>query len=95
VLTASFEKLLIYIGFTLSITSLLTVVGLMRLRRKPGLTAKYRTFGYPVTPVLFITINLWIVVYCLATTPQAPIGGLLTIGLGLLFFQFFKRRKGV
>jgi basic amino acid/polyamine antiporter, APA family len=95
VLTASFEKLLIYIGFTLSITSLLTVVGLMRLRRRSDLTAKYRTFGYPVTPMLFILANLWIVVYCLATTPQAPIGGLITIGLGLIFFQFFKRRKGV
>jgi APA family basic amino acid/polyamine antiporter len=67
----------------------------MRLRRQAGLTAKYRTPGYPVTPLLFIIANLWIVVYCLATTPQAPIGGLITIGLGLIFFQFFKRRKGV
>lgn len=94
VLTASFEKLLIYIGFTLSIISLLTVVGLIRLRRASALKANYRTPGYPVTPVLFILANLWIVVYCLATTPQAPIGGLLTIGLGLLLYKFFKTRKG-
>jgi APA family basic amino acid/polyamine antiporter len=95
VLTASFEKLLIYIGFTLSIFSLLTVVGLIILRRRSGLNGNYSTPGYPVTPALFILANLWIVVYCLATTPQAPIGGLITIGLGLLLFQFFKRRKGV
>ncbi len=95
VLTASFEKLLIYIGFTLSIFSLLTVVGLLRLRQRSGLATDYRTPGYPVTPLLFIVANLWIVVYCLATTPEAPMGGLLTIGLGLLFFQVFKRKKGV
>ena len=94
VLTASFEKLLIYIGFTLSLTSLLTVAGLIILRRRSVLTAAYRTPGYPVTPILFILANLWIAVYCLATTPQAPIGGLITIGLGLLLHEYFKRRKG-
>lgn len=95
VLTASFETLLIYIGFTLSITSLLTVVGLIRLRRRSALTAQYRTPGYPVIPALFILANLWIVVYCLATTPQAPIGGLITIGLGLMVYKLFTKRKGV
>lgn len=94
VLTASFEKLLIYIGFTLSIISLLTVAGLIRLRLNHGLKAAYRTPGYPIIPALFILANLWIVVYCLATTPQAPIAGLITIGLGLVLYKFFKTRKG-
>ena len=94
VLTASFEKLLIYIGFTLSITSLLTVVGLIRLRKRSGPGPAYRTPGYPITPALFIMANLWIVIYCLSATPLAPICGLITIGLGLLLFQFFKKRKG-
>ncbi len=94
-LTASFEKLLIYIGFTLSIFALLTVAGLMRLRSRSELNAGYRTPAYPLIPLVFILANLWIVVYCLSTTPQAPVAGLITIGLGLGLYWFFKHRKGV
>lgn len=95
ILTASFEKLLIYIGFTLSIFSMLTVAGLMRLRNRAELNAAYRTPAYPLVPLVFIIANLWIAVYCLATTPQAPTAGLITIGLGLGLYHLFKPRKGV
>jgi APA family basic amino acid/polyamine antiporter len=94
-LTASFEKLLIYIGFTLSIFALLTVAGLMRLRNRSELNAGYRTPAYPLIPLIFILANLWIAAYCLSTTPQAPVAGLITIGLGLGLYRFFKHRKGV
>lgn len=92
-LTASFEKLLIYIGFTLSIFSLLTVTGLMRMRSRSELNAAFHTPAYPFVPLVFILANLWIVVYCLATTPQAPLGGLITVGLGLGVYQLFKTQK--
>ncbi|MBW1868434.1 MAG: amino acid permease, partial [Deltaproteobacteria bacterium] len=50
VITATFDKLLLYIGFTLSLFAMLTVLGMMVLRiREPDLVRKYKTFGYPVT----------------------------------------------
>ena len=55
VLSASFEALLIYIGFTLSLIASLTVIGLMRIRwTGAGNQKKYKTWGYPVTPLVFI-----------------------------------------
>jgi APA family basic amino acid/polyamine antiporter len=92
VLTASFEKLLIYIGFTLSLCAALTVIGMVKLRkRQPGLQREYKTLGYPVTPLIFILGNLWIIYFSIKSQPTASLVGLGTIGLGLIVFCYFRR----
>jgi APA family basic amino acid/polyamine antiporter len=94
VVTASFDKLLLYIGFTLSLSAMLTVIGMMLLRaRQPDLERGYKTFGYPVTPLLFILGNLWIIYFCIKSRPVTSLFGLGTIGLGILFYLFFKRKN--
>lgn len=94
VITASFDKLLIYIGFTLSLCAMLTVVGMILLRiRQPGLTRHYKTVGYPVTPFLFVIGNLWIIYFSIKSRPVISMFGLATIGLGLLVYLCFDKRK--
>jgi APA family basic amino acid/polyamine antiporter len=95
VITASFEKLLIYIGFTLSLCAMLTVVGMMVLRKtQTSVDRSYKTFGYPVTPLLFILGNLWIIYFSIKNKPTTSLFGMGTIGLGLLvYFYFSKPRK--
>ena len=96
VITASFDKLLIYIGFTLSLCAMLTVVGMIRLRiNQPDLTRDYKTFGYPVTPLLFILGNLWVIYFSIKSRPIASLFGLGTIALGILVYLYFggKRRQ--
>jgi len=96
VITASFDKLLIYIGFTLSLCAMLTVVGMIRLRmNQPALARDYKTFGYPVTPLLFILGNLWIIYFSIKSRPITSLFGLGTIGLGILVYLHFsgKRRQ--
>ena len=94
VVTASFDKLLLYIGFTLSFCAMLTVVGLMFLRAKqPALFADYRTFAYPITPLLFILGNIWIIYFSIKSRPIISLYGLGTIGLGLVVYLCFYRRK--
>ena len=94
VITASFDKLLIYIGFTLSLCAMLTVVGMILLRiRQPGLTRNYKTVGYPVTPFLFVIGNLWIIYFSIKSRPAISMFGLATIGLGLLVYLCFDKRK--
>ena len=94
VLTASFEKLLIYIGFTLSLCAALTVIGMVRLRRRqPGLKREYKTLGYPVTPFIFILGNLWIIYFSIKSQPTASLVGLGTIVLGLIVFCYFIRKS--
>ena len=94
VLTASFDRLLIYIGFTLSLCAMLTVVGMILLRiRQPGFTRNYKTVGYPVTPFLFVIGNLWIIYFSIKSRPVTSLFGLATIGLGLLVYLYFGKRK--
>jgi APA family basic amino acid/polyamine antiporter len=95
VLSASFETLLIYIGFTLSLFASLTVLGLLRLRRRVGapIGVVYRTWGYPVTPLLFILGNFWIIGFSLTRRPMAALIGLGTIAVGGVAYLGFTRRS--
>jgi APA family basic amino acid/polyamine antiporter len=93
VLTASFENLLVFIGFTLSLFSLLAVAGLMVLkRRNPSPDLLYKTWGYPFTAVLFILGNLWIILFSIINRPAVSLTGLAAILSGAVFYFFFKRR---
>jgi APA family basic amino acid/polyamine antiporter len=94
VLTTSFNGLLLYVGFTLSLFAALTVLGLFRIRwSRPELRSRYRTLGYPVTPILFVLANAWIISYTLASRPLSSICGLVTIGSGLAVYWHFRRRN--
>jgi len=92
VITSAFDKLLLYIGFTLSLFAMLTVLGMMVLRyRCPDYPRPYRTFGYPVTPILFMLGNLWIIIFSFSSNPMVFLYGGGTILTGLLVFLFFDR----
>ena len=94
VITASFDKLLLYIGFTLSLFAMLTVLGMVVLRfKKPSIERGYKTFGYPVTPLLFILGNVWIIYFSLIRRPVCSLFGLGTIALGLLIYFYFRKGK--
>lgn len=92
ILTAAFDTLLVYIGFTLSLSAMLTVLGMMRLRRlEPDLPRPYRTLAYPWVPLFFIFGNLWIVLYSLFSRPLVAIFGGLTLGAGWLLYFWFRQ----
>ena len=91
ILSSAFETLLVYIGFTLSLTAMLAVAGLVRMRfSHPDLPRPYRTLGYPLTPLAFIAGNLWIVAYSLVSHPLAGLYGIATIVAGVACYWMFR-----
>ncbi len=93
--TASFEALLRYVGFTLSVTTTLAVVGVLVLRwREPALPRPYRAWGYPVTPLLFAGTSTWIVLGALRDTPGSSLAGIGTLVGGLVLHALLARRSG-
>lgn len=85
--TASFDALLEYVGFTLSLFAALTVSGVLVLRaRQPDLPRPYRTWGYPFTPILFVALSLWMAIHSMLSSAFVGIVGAATIAGGLVLY---------
>lgn len=96
ILSATFEVLLSYIGFTLSLSAGLTVFGVLVLRRREAtLERPYRTWGYPVTPLLFVALSLWMATHSLIQRPVVGLAGLGTIAVGAILYGVLGPRAGL
>ena len=85
--TSTFEQVLIYTGFTLTLSMILTVAGVFVLRwRRPEVDRPYTTWGFPVTPLLFLAANGWILVYVFIDKPTESLTGLAIVGVGALLY---------
>ncbi|MFP6904387.1 MAG: APC family permease [Verrucomicrobiota bacterium] len=86
-LTATFEQVLIYIQFVITLSSFLTVLTMMILRiREPDLPRPYRAWGYPLTPLLFLGITGFILVQVFTQRPLESLAGVATLLLGLALY---------
>lgn len=88
-LTATFQAVVNYVQFSLTLCSAVTVLGVFVLRwRQPDLPRPYRTWGYPVTPIIFLAISGWMLWHLLAnsSTRGPSLWGLATVALGLVVY---------
>ena len=91
-LSGTFEQLATYVIFGQWIFFGLTVAAVIVLRkRSPDVPRPYRTWGYPVTPVIFILAALYISVNTLVTQPVNALAGILIIALGLPAYFYWQR----
>ena len=87
ILTASFESILVFAGFTLGLNSLLTVAGVFVLRfREPELPRPYRAWGFPVTPLFYLGLTFWTLTYIAIDRPAEALTAAALIGAGLAFY---------
>ena len=64
-------------------------------RREPNAERPYRTWGYPVVPVLFLFVSAGLIVMTIVNTPkQSAIGlGLILLGLPVYWFIEYRRKS--
>ncbi|MGI9236945.1 MAG: APC family permease [Woeseiaceae bacterium] len=92
ILTSGFESILVFAGFTLALNSFATVLGVFVLRwRQPDLPRPYRTFGYPVTPVIYLILTGWTLGYVLYQRPAEGAFGLAVIVSGAIVYALSTR----
>lgn len=85
--SASFDALLTYAGFTLSLTAALTVAGVFVLRaRAPNAQRAYASPGHPWTTVAFLALTAWMVVHTLVEAPVVTLAGGATLVVGALLY---------
>ncbi|NNE40437.1 MAG: amino acid permease [Marinicaulis sp.] len=85
IITSSFQSILIFSGFLLALNSFLAVAGLFVLRaREPDLTRPYRVTLFPVTPIIYLALTGWTLVYVVIDRPiEAALAcGLIAAGVG-------------
>ena len=95
-LSGTFDQITTSLIFALWIFFALAGASLFVLRRKvPAAPRRYRTPGYPVVPILFVLVAVWLVVSSVKAYPIESGVGVFLIALGLPFyayFQFMRRR---
>lgn len=92
----SFEQLLTFCGFLLSLFSALTVSSLFVLRRRfPGLPRPFRVPGYPFTPGLFVAVSLWMMFYSFFSRPVESLIGAVIVAAGLPVYRLWKWKNRV
>ncbi len=80
------DTLIRFVGFTLAIFAGLAVVAVFILRRR-GMSGAYKTFGYPVTPIVFVAASLWITIAQVKDRPmESAIIGLVLAAGGLVYW---------
>jgi APA family basic amino acid/polyamine antiporter len=90
-LTGTFDQITTCTIFAAWIFYGITVSGVFVLRRKmPEAKRPYRTLGYPIVPLLFIFVALWLVINTLVTSPLESGIGLLMIAVGLPAYSYFR-----
>lgn len=92
-LTRSFESVVQYTQFSLLLCSLFTVVGVMVLRAThPEIARPYRVWAYPIPPIIFSVITIWMMFYLLRWKTIESAAGLATALAGLLLYFCARKR---
>lgn len=87
IVTSSFESVLVFSGFTLALNSFATVFGVFVSRlRYPELARPYRTFLFPLPPLIYLALTGWTLWFVLLSKPTEGLFGIAVIATGLIFY---------
>jgi APA family basic amino acid/polyamine antiporter len=93
-LTRSFQNVVRYTQFSLLLCSLLAVLGVIVLRfTRPEIRRPYRVWLYPIPPVVFSIITIWMMFYLLRWHTAESLAGLATALSGLLLYFCAQKRR--
>ncbi len=91
----TFNDLITYVVFTDWIFLTLAGSSVFVFRRKlKDAHRPYKTWGYPVTPAIFVGIGTFIVLNTLIQKPTHALAGLVFLVLGVPVYHYFKKRYG-
>jgi basic amino acid/polyamine antiporter, APA family len=95
-LTQSFEAVLDFIQFSLAFCSFFTVLGVIKMRiTRPKLARPYRAWGYPLTPLIFLGVTLFMMYYLVVNRPLQSLAGFAMMSAGLVIYYVSRSLSNV
>ena len=93
ILSSTFESILIFAGFTLALNSFATVLSVFVLRwKQPQLDRPYKTFLFPIPPIIYLTLTGWTLWFVLINRPIEVLFSFGIIGSGLIVYCLSRTR---
>ncbi|BDD08849.1 amino acid permease [Fulvitalea axinellae] len=87
IFSSNFESVLLMSEFATGLFVLLTIVGVFIIRSRPSnFVIPYKTWGYPVTPLVFLVLSGAISLYILTDNFTEAVTGVFLTCLGLVFY---------
>jgi APA family basic amino acid/polyamine antiporter len=86
------NTILQYVGFTLGLSTAVTVIGLIRLRLREG-AAAVPVWGWPWVPVLFLVFVLGSTGFAMVQRPLVSLVGTAVLAAGLWLFHRWRKKS--
>jgi basic amino acid/polyamine antiporter, APA family len=95
-LWGSFGSLISYVTFMDIIFMTLAGISIFIFRKqRPEVERPIRALGYPLVPIIFITISAAFVLSTLFQRWEQAVAGLVILGLGLPVYYYFRKQRGM
>ena len=95
-LLGTYDKLITYVVFAQFVFYALSAAAVIRLRHThPEVPRPYKTWGYPVTPVVFIAFAVWLVGNTIVETPRDSAVGAALILVGLPGYFYWRKNRPI
>ncbi len=93
-LAGTFEQLFTFAMFIAIVFWIAAALSVFTLRKKlPDLPRPYKTWGYPVVPIIFILASLGILFNTLFEKPIEALAGILFTAMGIPVYFYWKRKQ--
>jgi APA family basic amino acid/polyamine antiporter len=93
-LSGSYDTITDYAIFALTLFYILVAGSIFLFRKRmPDAERPYRTWGYPIVPIVFICVSIWLIFQTIRNTPQQSAIGLGLILLGLPVYYLISRSQ--
>ncbi len=91
---AYFDKIITFVTFMDALFFALAASSIFIFRKKlKDRERSYKTWGYPVIPLIFITLQVIFAVNIFFQKPEQALPGLVLLVLGIVLFKWFKSNK--
>jgi APA family basic amino acid/polyamine antiporter len=96
ILSGRVDQIQQYVGFTLTLFACIAISCVIVLRlRRPDMTRPFRAWGYPLTPLLFLAVSVWALIWNFRGRPLESILSVATVFLGGALFYATTLRKHI